>query len=53
MDGRTKRLADEADEVVPIPPVRDRVAVEVAPVGVAVEVQHVAVPRGADYKYTK
>lgn len=47
------RLAEEADQTVPIPVILDRVAVEVAPVGIAVEVEHVAVPHGAANKYTK
>ncbi len=48
-----RRLAEEADEVVPIPVVLDRVAVQVAPVGVAVEVEDMAVLDGAAYKSTK
>lgn len=47
------RLAQEADPVVPIPVALDRVAVQVAPVGIAVQVEHVAVLNGAAYKYTK
>ncbi len=47
------KLAQEADEVVPIPVALDRVAVQVAVVGIAVDVKHVAVRNGAAYKYTK
>lgn len=48
-----KQLAEEAEQTVPIPVVLDRVAVEVAPVGIAVEVEHVALPDRAAYKYTE
>ena len=53
MSGENEKLAEEAEQVVPIPVALDRVAVQVAPVGIAVEVEHVAVLYGAAYKYTK
>lgn len=48
-----KKLADEADEVVPIPVALDRVTVQVAPVGIAVEVEHVVIAHGATHKLYK
>ncbi len=53
IQGSERLLAEEAEQVVPIPVALDRVAVQVTPTGIAVEVQHVAVSHGATYKYTK
>ena len=47
------RIAEEADEIVPIPGVRDRVPVQVAPVGITIEVEHVTVLNGAANKIYK
>ncbi len=51
--GRTKKLADESDEVVPIPVALDRVAVQVAPIGIAVEVEHITITHGATHQLYK